>query len=590
MNIRPHQALLNILKNAHDEVVPRYAILLGAGCSVTSGVALASSMESHFKRMLFDCQNEYDTFEKFVSARPWHKEGQSDYGSLFEQALDLPPQRRDYLLRCFKGAIPYWGYWYLANLLKANRINVVLTTNFDDLVEQACNTLGLKADVYSHEASIKGFKFTSLKPSVIKLHGDFLHGNLCNTHTETSRLQDPVGSKVDQLAADFGLIVIGYSGRDFSVMDAIERNLQDDQAFGYGVYWCVTDEKAVVPRVQEFAEKYARFKLIKIDGFDEIMSLVHETYGLELPSDRFDQVTIVQNHFAGLLRRPIVSPDGAASLTSVIQQDQARMLRAVERVAGPPSSQMMLPSVEGEYDVLSLNTLPSRAANAQLLAAVEEKLMRPLKAAVYMFEAFQGTGEYRFLCEAFDLQARGGGDLPIDFLQRAVNVGSTVTGAFMLTPCILSCLNAGWYHEADALLQLIERACLDPLVSELDRSVCLINRSQWYLHRGLPVPEDSRALLSNVAEGSNVKMRAGALIALERFEEAANQVIAAIQLGEMSIDDLSWPLFRLMEGKLGDHPLEALLDSAGPSRLYPYARRSKGRSNARLFENREGGS
>ena len=59
------------------------------------------------------------------------------------------------------------------------------------------------------------------------------------TKEETSKLDTDIQSKFKDFAHETGLIVIGYSCGDDSVMDAIKNILSDPAGFKNGIYWCL---------------------------------------------------------------------------------------------------------------------------------------------------------------------------------------------------------------------------------------------------------------------------------------------------------------------------------------------------------------
>src|SRR5436189_4493589 len=91
----------------------------------------------------------------------------------------------------------------------------------------------------AHDSSIRTVRITSKRPKIIKLHGDFLYDNIKNTLKELESLEQNMRDKFKQYAREFGLIVIGYSGRDRSIMDALEALLADEGNFPHGIFWCI---------------------------------------------------------------------------------------------------------------------------------------------------------------------------------------------------------------------------------------------------------------------------------------------------------------------------------------------------------------
>ena len=119
---------------------------------------------------------------------------------------------------------PAFGYSVLAALMehtKANgTFNVVLTTNFDDLVADALYLFTSIRPLVIHHESLAGYiRPTRTRPLIVKIHGDN-HLSPYNTPQETAELPDRTNVQVRNLLHDRGLIFLGYSGNDESVVKA----------------------------------------------------------------------------------------------------------------------------------------------------------------------------------------------------------------------------------------------------------------------------------------------------------------------------------------------------------------------------------
>ncbi|HAS6388981.1 TPA: hypothetical protein I7251_08135 [Vibrio vulnificus] len=286
---RPQKHLLNILRTTHN---PNFTLFLGAGASVTSGVRHAGNLIDEWRDTYSDM---YPT--KKIEDEHWYNTA-TEYSELFELLYDQPSQRREFIESCVKDALPSWGYIYLANLLKHNVFNTVFTTNFDDLINEACYSFSsdLKPLVSAHDSSISSVRLTSPRPKIIKLHGDFLFDNIKNTVRELESLEDNMRSKFRQYASEFGMIVIGYSGNDRSIMETLNTLLRYDNNFPHGIYWCVrkgADLNKLSKDLEELT-RFPRFHLIEIDGFDECLADIHNCLNLELQ----DEVSAPYRHLA----------------------------------------------------------------------------------------------------------------------------------------------------------------------------------------------------------------------------------------------------------------------------------------------------
>lgn len=268
---------------------------LGAGGSASAGIPTASDMTWEFKQTLFVTQRRVsikmvaDLSSEAIRAQlQAHVDSSGrlpaagapdEYAALFEAVYSAEADRRTYLDSKMAGAKPSYGHLALASLMRANLCRLVWTTNFDPLVADACakvyggtgylTTVALDAPDLAKQLIDEG-----RWPVEIKLHGDFRSRRLKNT-TDELRLQD---ERLRQVFVEscrrFGLVVAGYSGRDGSIMDALDQAAQSG-AFPAGLFWLHRGDDAPFPRVQDFLAKATaagiEAALVPIENFDEIM-------------------------------------------------------------------------------------------------------------------------------------------------------------------------------------------------------------------------------------------------------------------------------------------------------------------------------
>ena len=261
---------------------PNYGLLMGAGCSVTSGIRPASTLIEEWRKELFARFHKGgEAYEagraiKFLTETQnrWYN-AQREYSSLFEKKFDLQKQRRIFVEKEVADKVPSIGYAYLVRLIENNYLNCVFTTNFDDLLNEAFNRFSdLRPIVCAHDSAISSITTTSARPKIIKLHGDYLFDDLKSTASETESLQDNMKQKFLEFSREFGLIVMGYSGSDRSVMDILRQLLRNDDYFKGGVYWCDRKGKVISEDVSQILWR-ERVLYVEIDGFDEFFAQAH---------------------------------------------------------------------------------------------------------------------------------------------------------------------------------------------------------------------------------------------------------------------------------------------------------------------------
>ncbi len=285
--IKKEEDLFAFINNRIDKI-SNYNLLLGAGASVTSGVSSAQQLVEQWRKDIFtsfpenkDIEYTKETAQKFFREKFGREYDENrEYSFLFKEKYHLPAQRRNFVETTIKDSSPNIGYRYLANLIRANYFNTIFTTNFDDLLEQCLISvnLDLKPITCSHDASISSIPVVSNRPKIIKLHGDFLFDDIKTTIAETNRLEENMQNKFEEFLKNFGLIVIGYSGCDDSIMDILERLIKKEGFLDGGLYWCTRN-------INEIENNYRLKKLllndkayiVKIDGFDEFFAKLNHS-------------------------------------------------------------------------------------------------------------------------------------------------------------------------------------------------------------------------------------------------------------------------------------------------------------------------
>lgn len=278
-DLLPAKTLINVIQSCsgrnrfrpEGNYQPQFILFLGSGASKSSGVALASELTDDFRKKYSD---QFDTDQ--LEAEKWYTP-ETAYSSLFERLYPEPSLRRDYIERVLEYSSPSWGYFYLVDLLRQNVFNTVFTTNFDDLLNEACYLFSseVRPICCAHDSSIRSLRISTKRPKIIKLHGDFLYDNIKNTLRELESLEQNMRDKFKQYAREFGIIFVGYSGCDRSIMDVLDALLADEGNFPHGVYWCTRNIMSPTAKIDRLT-RYSRFHTVQITGFDEFMAELHD--------------------------------------------------------------------------------------------------------------------------------------------------------------------------------------------------------------------------------------------------------------------------------------------------------------------------
>lgn len=276
--------LIRFISTRENKDTSNYSLFLGAGASKSSGISTASELIDIWKKELyerfeekqFEQTDEYKNIEQYFEYKhsSWFN-SVNPYSSLFEKKFDLPAQRRKFVEQQVGNKLPSIGYAYLVSLVEKGFFNTIFTTNFDDLLNESFYQLSsTRPIVCAHDSSVHSISITSKRPKILKLHGDYLFENIKSTLRETESLEQNIKDKLIEFCKEFGLIILGYSGSDRSIMDVLEYLVKTDNYVKNGVYWCFRKEDEINQSVMNLLWKDRVYPII-IDGFDEFFALLY---------------------------------------------------------------------------------------------------------------------------------------------------------------------------------------------------------------------------------------------------------------------------------------------------------------------------
>lgn len=268
----------------------KFSVLLGAGASISSGMPSAQRCIWEWKREIFitrnptlkeaageiSLQGTQRRIQQWLDqAQEFPKEGSAEeYSDYAERCFPTQQSRRSFFANFVKTAAPHTGYQLLAIFGGQDRISTIWTTNFDGLAARACSALNVPiAEVgidtqhrFAEAANANSFR-------VVSMHGDYRYDALKNTAEELKLQEQQIRESLTEEIIDRDLLVIGYSGRDQSLLKALAEGYSRPGAgqlfwAGYGA--------EVAPAVEELinaARNHGRQAFfISSDGFDDILT------------------------------------------------------------------------------------------------------------------------------------------------------------------------------------------------------------------------------------------------------------------------------------------------------------------------------
>ncbi|SJL31545.1 hypothetical protein PGIN_84-3_01549 [Porphyromonas gingivalis] len=245
----------------------KFCFLIGAGASISSGIPSGAKLAWNWLQQIKeDCDGEdFEDWKIEIKMPDQHIEERVGefYPEIYEKRFGHAPETGyDYIRGLMEGREPSLGYLILANIMVREKHNVVITTNFDNLLEDAIRTYTKeKPFIAGHEALADYVPKRSDRPIILKLHRD-LFLQPFSDQLNTDILQAAWESILGKFLSDYHLIVLGYGGNDGSLMNYLLK-LKNRKP----IYWCVRNaDKATSKSLWNTLSPKAK-RLLKNDGY-----------------------------------------------------------------------------------------------------------------------------------------------------------------------------------------------------------------------------------------------------------------------------------------------------------------------------------
>jgi tetratricopeptide (TPR) repeat protein len=220
------------------------------------------------------------------------------YGFWMDAYKSSPRERQRFIESLIDGCAPSGAYIILSMLIEKGYLNNILTTNFDDFINDTLlYYTSTRPRFYADDELSQYISVYSHKPNIIKLHGDYRYANIKNTNEETFKLTESMEDKLRELLQNLDLIIIGYNGSDFSIMNVLQQVKTADCE----LLWCAQDENNVHWRVANLINNTDNSWFIKIKEFDDII----KDFYLELiktPPDLIEKAKIRQEEISRYIK------------------------------------------------------------------------------------------------------------------------------------------------------------------------------------------------------------------------------------------------------------------------------------------------
>jgi hypothetical protein len=231
------------------------ALLVGAGCSKSAGIPLASEITKEFSQL---------ASERSPGINP------DDYNAVVGE---LDPEERLTLFRGYAdNARVNLAHLCIADLMRHSVVDRILTTNFDPLLIRACALADVFPAVYDCTAITKLTRVFGLEiPGIYYLHGQTYGLPMLNTDPEFKEYAAVTEEVVYRNIQLRTLIVAGYSG----MYDRVIQQLQTIETLS-SVFWVPYSERDATRALKAFAGKPHRKVLQCYDADEFFYDLLRE--------------------------------------------------------------------------------------------------------------------------------------------------------------------------------------------------------------------------------------------------------------------------------------------------------------------------
>lgn len=222
----------------------RFVFILGAGASIQSGVKSAHALAIEWMEIIHHREiGNYSNFDEWLDSNPfklidWDSNNIARfYPYIFEHCFSGDHDAGYAALeKVIESGKPSFGYAVLAWIMTNTSNNMVITTNFDNLVADSLYLYGQKTPhVIGHESLASYLKPLGGRPMVAKIHRDLFTDPINDSHG-TSELKAPWVKALKSVFKFYTPIFIGYGGNDGSLMNFLSALSPND--ISGRPFWC----------------------------------------------------------------------------------------------------------------------------------------------------------------------------------------------------------------------------------------------------------------------------------------------------------------------------------------------------------------
>jgi hypothetical protein len=224
----------------------RYALLLGSGISRDTGILTAGEITDDLIRQIAG-----DKIQPGQKPQDWYKETHDGraptFTSLFSELAKSGEDRKAILRQYFEleGIEPTPAHMSIARLVKSGVISMIITTNFDTLLEEAIRKeTGKTPVIITHESDPRLMEVAGDLCRIVMVNGRYPTTDLKLTPDDLASYDDNLVDYLNRIFSEYGLLICGWSGEHDT---GLVKIFTADRIRRFAIFWCSRDAPDKIP-------------------------------------------------------------------------------------------------------------------------------------------------------------------------------------------------------------------------------------------------------------------------------------------------------------------------------------------------------
>lgn len=318
-----------------------YALLLGSGISRASGIPTGWEVVLDLIRKI--AKLEGDDCEPDPAA--WFRQKhhiEPDYSKLLDEVAKTPTERQQLLRGYFEPTederaqalkSPSAAHKAIAQLVAAGYLRVIITTNFDRLMEKALDEVGVAPTIISTADQIAGvLPLAHSGATIIKLHGDYLDTRIKNTDTELSAYDAALDKLLDRVFDEYGLIVCGWSA-DWDI--ALRASIERCPSRRFTTFWAT---RSLLSEQAKRLTKHRKAEVLQIRDADQFFNGLWEK--VQALRDLAAPHPLSAKMAVATVKRYLVEPSAKIRLRDLIHEETEKLIGELNEKAFPGNTSL----------------------------------------------------------------------------------------------------------------------------------------------------------------------------------------------------------------------------------------------------------